>query len=98
MRTLPPGWSQLPHCHLSAYQKYWFDPEGVAQATETETKLPDVDDTLDAIAEYLARWLNDLLRASLEDLRKKIRIDFQKNPSLLSQALPVGGTEFLMRG
>ena len=32
LRSLPPGWSQMPDCHLGSAQKNWLDPDGVAQA------------------------------------------------------------------
>lgn len=66
LRTVAPGWSQRPECQLSAAQKHWLDPEGVAQAAlDASTRVPDVDDTLDAVAQDLARWLNGQLRDPL---------------------------------
>ncbi len=66
LRIVAPGWSQRPECQLSAAQKHWLDPEGVAQAVlYASTQAPDVDDTLDAVAEDLARWLNGQLRDPL---------------------------------
>lgn len=66
LRTVAPGWSQRPECQLSAAQKHWLDPEGVAQAAlHASTRVPDVDDTLDAVAQDLARWLNGQLRDPL---------------------------------
>ena len=66
LRTVAPGWSQRPECQLSAAQKHWLDPEGVTQAaTDADMRLPDVDDTLNAVAEDVARWLNAQLRDPL---------------------------------
>lgn len=66
LRTVAPGWSQRPECQLSAAQKHWLDPEGVAQtAFDAATRLPDAYDTMDALAEDLARWLNAQLRDPL---------------------------------
>ena len=66
LRIVAPGWSQRPECQLSAAQKHWLDPEGLAQAAlEASMQVPDVDDTLDAVAEDLALWLNGHLRDPL---------------------------------
>ena len=66
LRAVAPGWSQRPECQLSAAQKHWLDPEGVAQATlAASMSPPDVDDTLDVVAQDLARWLNAQLRDPL---------------------------------
>ena len=66
LRVMAPGWSQRPECQLSAAQKHWLDPEGLAQAAlEASMQVPDVDDTLDAVAEDLALWLNGYLRDPL---------------------------------
>ena len=66
LRIVAPGWSQRPECQLSAAQKHWLDPEGLAQAAlEASMQVPDVDDTLDAVAEDLALWLNGYLRDPL---------------------------------
>ena len=66
LRVMAPGWSQRPECQLSAAQKHWLDPEGLAQAAlEASMQVPDVDDTLDAVAEDLALWLNGHLRDPL---------------------------------
>jgi len=66
LRTVEPGWSQRPECQLSTAQKHWLDPEGMAQAaSDANTRLADLDDTLDAVAEDLARWLNAQLRDPL---------------------------------
>ena len=51
---------------MSAAQKHWLDPEGVAQAVlDASSRTPEVDDTLDAVAQDLARWINGQLRDSL---------------------------------
>ena len=66
LRTVAPGWSQRPECLLSAAQKHWLDPEGVAQVEQdASTRVPEVDETLDAVAEDLARWINGELRDPL---------------------------------
>ena len=66
LRTVAPGWSQRPECQLSAAQKHWLDPEGVVQAAlDASTRAPEVDDTLDAVAQDLARWINGQLRDPL---------------------------------
>lgn len=66
LRAVAPGWSQRPECQLSAAQKHWLDPEGVAQAAlQASLPPPDVDDTLDAVAQDVARWLNGELRDPL---------------------------------
>ncbi|WP_159911272.1 type I-F CRISPR-associated protein Csy1 [Pantoea sp. 18069] len=66
LRTVTPGWSQRPECQLSAAQKHWLDPEGVVQAAlDASTQAPEVDETLDTVAEDLARWINGQLRDPL---------------------------------
>ena len=66
LRAVAPGWSQRPECQLSAAQKHWLDPEGVAQAAlQASLPSPDADDTLDAVAQDVARWLNGELRDPL---------------------------------
>jgi len=63
LRTVAAGWSQRPECKLSTAQKHWLDPEGVAQAAlNASMRTSEVDDTLDAVAEDLARWINAQLR------------------------------------
>ena len=66
LRSVAPGWSQRPECQLSAAQKHWLDPEGLVQAAlDASTRAPEVDDTLDAVAQDLARWINGQLRDPL---------------------------------
>ena len=66
LRRVAPGWSQRPECQLSAAQKHWLDPEGLVQAAlDASTRAPEVDDTLDAVAQDLARWINGQLRDPL---------------------------------
>ncbi|MBY4596457.1 type I-F CRISPR-associated protein Csy1 [Ottowia caeni] len=66
LRAVAPGWSQRPECQLSAAQKHWLDPEGVARAAlDAPTQGHNVGDTLDDVAEDLARWLNSQLRDPL---------------------------------
>ena len=66
LRTVAPGCSQRPQCQLSAAQKHWLDPEGVVQAAlDASIRVPKVDDTLDAVAQDLARWINSELRDPL---------------------------------
>lgn len=66
LRAMEPGWSQRLECQLSAAQKHWLDPEGVVQASlDASTRAPEADDTLDAVAEDLALWLNSQLRDPL---------------------------------
>ena len=97
LRTVAPGWSQRPECQLSAVQKHWLDPEGVAQAaSNTAIRLPDVDDTLDALAEDLARWLNAQLRDPLplgdpefEHWRKLVRGELAQDAWALEEAADV---------
>ena len=62
LRSLPPGWSQLPECQLSAAQRHWLDPW--APATDGDTPQ-DADDTANAIADQFANWLNHRLRDPL---------------------------------
>ena len=51
---------------MSAAQKHWLDPEGLVQAAlDASTRAPEVDDTLDAVAQDLARWINGQLRDPL---------------------------------
>ena len=66
IRIVTPGWSQDPNCSLSPAQKHWLDPEGVARAAaQAESPLPNATDTIDAVVEDFARWLNDRLRDPL---------------------------------
>ena len=97
LRTVAPGWSQRPECQLSAAQKHWLDPEGVAQAaSDAAMRLPDVDDTLDAVAEDLARWLNTQLRDPLplgdpefDHWRKLVRGELAQDAWALEEAADV---------
>lgn len=97
VRTLTPGWSQAPACSLSAAQKNWLDPEGVAQAaTQAQAPAPDADDTFDAIAEDFARWLNGQLRDPLPlgdpeflHWRKLAREDLAQDAWVLEEAADV---------
>ena len=94
LRTMAPGWSQRPECQLSAAQKHWLDPEGVAQvALNASTRVPDVDDTLDAVAQDLARWLNGQLRDPLPlgdpefaHWRKLVRDELEQEAWALQEA------------
>ena len=97
LRTVTPGWSQRPECQLSAAQKHWLDPEGVVQAvTDESMRLPDVDDTLDALAEDLARWLNAQLRdpmplgdSEFDHWRKLVRAELAQDAWALEEAADV---------
>ena len=97
LRTVAPGWSQRPECQLSAGQKHWLDPEGVAQAaSDAAMRLPDVDDTLDAVAEDVARWLNAQLRDPLPlgdpefvHWRKLVQSELAQDAWLLEEAADV---------
>jgi CRISPR-associated protein Csy1 len=97
LRTVAPGWSQRPECQLSAAQKHWLDPEGVAQAaTDATMRLPDVDDTLEAVAEDVARWLNAQLRDPLPlgdpefiHWRKLVQSELAQDAWLLEEAANV---------
>lgn len=62
LRSLPPGWSQVPECQLSAAQRHWLDPW--AQAKEGDTPK-SADDTAKTIAGQFANWLNGRLRDPL---------------------------------
>lgn len=55
VRMLDPDWSTDPQCRLFAAHRAWLDPRA-------ET---DADDTIGAIAEDFARWLNSRLREPL---------------------------------
>ena len=61
LRTLPPGWSQVPECQLSAAQCHWLDP--TAPLAEGQSK-PDAAETADTVAGQFANWLNGQLRDS----------------------------------
>lgn len=97
LRAVAPGWSQRPECQLSAAQKHWLDPEGVAQAAlDASTQAPEVDDTLDAVAEDLARWINGHLRDPLPlgdpvfvYWRKLVRDELEQEAWALQEAADV---------
>ena len=60
LRTLPPGWSQLPSCELGNAERHWLDPDGVAAALkESGQALPS--DTAELISQAFGRWLNHQL-------------------------------------
>lgn len=58
LRTLAPGWSQLPDCLLSASEMHWLDPEGA----DSQSTAPWQADRADEVGKTFARWLNDILR------------------------------------
>ena len=62
LRSLPPGWSQVPECQLSAAQRHWLDPWAPVADGDTPQ---DADDTANAIAGQFANWLNRRLRDPL---------------------------------
>ncbi len=64
IRTLPPGWSQSPACHLSAAEKCWLDPEGVTAVNEQPGQNLAADST-EQISQAFARWLSRNLRDPL---------------------------------
>ena len=97
LRVMAPGWSQRPECQLSAAQKHWLDPEGLAQAAlEASMQVPDVDDTLDAVAEDLEHWLHGHLRdtmplgeAELAHWRTLVRDELEQEAWALQEAADV---------
>ncbi len=64
LRSLPPGWSQTPDCHLSGAQKHWLYPDGVAQACAASGQ-PLPTDSPEQISAAFANWLNAQLRDPL---------------------------------
>jgi CRISPR-associated protein Csy1 len=64
LRSLAPGWSQLPECRLSSAQKHWLDPDGVEQAMAAAS-LPMPADTAEKVSAAFANWLNGQMRTSL---------------------------------
>ncbi len=64
LQSLEPGWSQVSDCHLGDAEKYWLDPEGVAN-TCTELDLPLPVDAAEIVSSNFANWLNALLRDPL---------------------------------
>lgn len=64
LRSLPPGWSQTPACHLGGAQKHWLDPDGVARACAASSQ-PLPTDSPEQISTAFANWLNAQLRDPL---------------------------------
>lgn len=64
LRSLSPGWSQLPECRLANSEKHWLDPEGVEQALAS-AGLPLPNDTAERVSALFANWLNAQLRDPL---------------------------------
>lgn len=64
LRNLPSGWSQQPGCELSAAEKHWLDPDGVATAAHA-AGLPMPTDSAQTLSEAFAGWLNEHLRDPL---------------------------------
>lgn len=64
LRSLPPGWSQVPECRLGSAEKHWLDPEGVEQACAS-SGLPLPTDTAELLSGLFANWLNGRLRDPL---------------------------------
>ncbi|NMM37367.1 MAG: type I-F CRISPR-associated protein Csy1 [Glaciimonas sp.] len=64
LRSLPPGWSQTPECHLGSAEKHWLDPEGVEDAC-AQSGLPLPTDTDERVSALFANWLNAQLRDPL---------------------------------
>ena len=62
--SLPPGWSQLPECRLSAAEKHFLDPGGVLGAAREAGMAPPAD-SADEVSESFANWLNARLRDPL---------------------------------
>ena len=62
--SLPPGWSQLPECRLSAAEKHFLDPGGVL-GTAREAGVAPPADSADEVSESFANWLNARLRDPL---------------------------------
>ena len=58
LRTLPPGWSQLPGCKLGDAEKHWLDPDGVAAALDESGQAALPSDTAELISQSFGRWLN----------------------------------------
>ncbi|MBC7621417.1 MAG: type I-F CRISPR-associated protein Csy1 [Candidatus Saccharibacteria bacterium] len=64
LKTLEPGWSQTPQCHLGDAECRWLDPEGVAK-TDAELERPAPTDIAERISAAFANWLNGKLRDPL---------------------------------
>ena len=62
--SLPPGWSQLQECRLSAAEKHFLDPGGVL-GTAREAGVARPADSADEVSESFANWLNARLRDPL---------------------------------
>ena len=64
LRSLPPGWSQVPECQLSNQEKHWLDPDGAELGLASDgLSLPT--DTHERVSELFANWLNAQLRDPL---------------------------------
>lgn len=66
LRSLPPGWSHTPECHLTDLEKHWLDPQGVKQALAS-ARLPLPTGTAERVSSVFANWLNAQLRAQPHD-------------------------------
>jgi CRISPR-associated protein Csy1 len=64
LRTLAPGWSSAPECHLNLAERHWLDPDGVA-STRAAAGQPLPTDTAEQISTAFANWLNARLRDPL---------------------------------
>ena len=64
LRALPPGWSQSPDCRLSAAERHWLDPDGVATAAEQSGQAVAAK-SAEQISQAFGRWLNRQLRDPL---------------------------------
>ena len=62
--SLPPGWSQLPECRLSAAEKHFLDPGGVLGTAREAGIAPPVD-SADEVSESFSNWLSARLRDPL---------------------------------
>jgi len=62
--TLPAGWSQLPTCRLSAAERQWLDPDGMALDDESSAQASPMNST-EQISQAFGRWLNQKLRDPL---------------------------------
>lgn len=64
LRSLQAGWSQMPECRLGSAEKFWLDPDGVAQACAT-SGLPLPTDTAEHVSKAFSNWINEQLRDPL---------------------------------